>query len=223
MHRWISCFALVMAALAIAVAGRAQEPLDLDKLALGMKRNQEELRHYAWQSITTYHVNGVQRRQMVYRISYDSQGMLVKVQQSGTVAKEKLRGPDGKKLKKEQIEAAYEFALDVRSQLTGYLDPMLAEKAVRTSEVTEEGEALLLRSTGVVTAGDVVEIRLDRATHLPLSLKADSTIGDAPVTLEVRFEAADFGPYYPVHSVTRSTWNGLELSITTQDSDYVEK
>ena len=223
MHRWISCIALVMAALAIAVAGQAQEPLDLDKLALGMKRNQQELRQYAWQSITTYNVNGVQRRQTVSRVSYDSQGMLVKVQQSGTVAKEKLRGPDGKKLKKEQIEAAYEFALDVRSQLTGYLNPILAEKAVRTSEVTDEGEALLLRSTGVVTAGDVVEIRLDRAAHLPLSLKADSTIGDSPVTLEVRFEAADFGPYHPVHSVTRSTWNELELTITTDDSDYVKQ
>jgi hypothetical protein len=223
MQRWISCLVLVAAALAVAVAGRAQEPLDLDTLALGMKRNQQELRQYAWQSTTTYHVNGVQRRQAVYRIAYDSQGMLVKVQQSGTATKEKLRGADGKKLKKEQLEAAYEFALDVRSQLLGYLDPMLAEKAVRTSEVTEEGEALLLRSTGVVTAGDVVEIRLDRATHLPLSLKADSTIGDAPVTLEVRFEAADFGPYYPVHSVTRSTWSGLELTITTDDSDYVKK
>lgn len=223
MHRWISCFALVMAALAIAVAGRAQEPLDLDTLALGMKRNQQELRQYAWQSTTTYHVNGVQRRQAVYRIAYDSQGMLVKVQQSGTATKEKLRGPDGKKLKKDQLEAAYEFALDVRSQLLGYLNPMLAEKAVRTSEVTAEGETVLLRSTGVVAAGDVVEIRLDRASHRPLSLKADSTIGDAPVTLEVRFEAADFGPYYPVHSVTRSTWNGLELTITTDDSDYVTK
>lgn len=223
MQRWISRLVLVAAAIAVADGARAQQPLDLDTLALGMRRNQEELRHYAWQSITTYLVNGAQRRQTVSRVSYDSQGMLVKVQRSGTVSKEKLRGPDGKKLSKEQIEAAYEFALDARSQLTGYLNPMLAEKAVRSSEVTEDGDTLRLRSTGVVAAGDVVEILLDRASHLPLSLKADSTIGDAPVTLEVRFEAADFGPYYPVESVTRTTWNGLEVSITTQDSDYTKQ
>jgi hypothetical protein len=223
MLRVISLITGIAVAMATAVQVPAQDDLDRAAMARQMRRNQEELRRYSWQSISTYHVNGVQRRQDVYRIQYDSQGMLVKVQQSGTAVKDKLRGADGKKLKKEQLEEAYLFAVDVRSQLIGYLNPMLAEKAVQKAEVTPEGETLRLRSAGVVAAGDVVEITLDRATHLPLSLKADSTIGDAPVTLEVRFEAADFGPYYPVHSVTRSTWRGLELIITTDDSDYVKK
>ena len=47
----------------------------------------------------------------------------------------KLRGADGKKLNKKEREAAFNFVMDVKSQLDGYFNPMFAEKAVARSVV----------------------------------------------------------------------------------------
>jgi hypothetical protein len=220
MHRFISGLVIVAAAAAAAVNLCAQEGLDLGEMALGMKHNQESLKDYTWQSRITFAVNGVQKRVDEYRIRYDNSGFLERLQVSSTTDKQKVRRADGKKLSKDEREAAHDFAVEVKSQLDGYLSPLFAEKAVKTAAVTADEATYMLRSQDVVKAGDTVEITLDRATHRPLTLKATSTVGDSPVTLEVSFETLDFGPSHPVNSVTRSTWQGLELTITTADSNF---
>jgi len=223
MHRWLSHVAFTVVAVLAVAAVPAQEQLDLGDMAQRMKRNQETLRQYTWDSRITYEVDGVQKRMDAYTVRLDGNGSLEKVQVSSTVDRKKIRRADGKKLSKKEREAAHDFAVEAKSQLTGYLNPMFAEKAVSTSTLTEEEDTLVLHSADVVKTGDVVEIALDRATGHPLTLRATSTIGDSPVTLEVRFDTLEYGPSHPVHSVTRSAWQGLELTITTGDSNYVSR
>jgi len=78
----------------------AQSPPDLRAMGAGMRRNQETLRTYSWQSRITFTVNGVQRRSDVYKVAYDENGSLQRTQISGETAKGAVRGPDGKKLSK---------------------------------------------------------------------------------------------------------------------------
>jgi len=223
MRRIIAGFVFVAAAVTAAVNLCAQEPLNLDELALGVKRNQESLKDYSWESRVTFAVNGVQKRVDEFRIRYDNSGFLERLQTSSTVDKHKIRRADGKKLSKDEREAAHDFAVEVKSQLDGYLSPLFAEKAVKTGTLTANEDTYLLRARNVVKEGDEVELTLVRATRLPLTLHAVSTVGDSPVTLDVRFETLDYGPSHPVSSVTRSTWQGLELTITTANSNYVKR
>ena len=37
------------------------------------------------------------------------------------------------------------------------------------------------------------------------------------------FESLDYGPNYPAHSITTTTWQGIELKIITENSNYVEQ
>jgi hypothetical protein len=187
-----------------------------------MRRNQETLRTYTWQSRITFFVNGAQRRTDVYKVAYDENGSLQRTQLSGEIAKDKVRGPDGKKLTKKQFEAGRAFALDAKNQLDAYLSPLSAERAVSTATATIDGDNLRLESHNVVNTGDTVTITLSDATRLPKTLKATATIDGSPMTLDVTFGVLDYGPYHPAKSVTTTSWNGIPLSITTENSDYSE-
>jgi hypothetical protein len=209
-------------ALAAALPCPAQEQVDRGEMAKLLRRNQEELRDYTWESRQVYEVNGVQRRVDVYSYRYNEYDMQEKMQLSSTVTKEPLRWPNGKKLKKEEREAAVEFAREARSRLFGYLSPMFAEKAVLGAEVETVDGAIHLRSRDVMTTGDNVEIVLDAATRRPRTASVAGTLEGSPVTLELRFAYEEYGPSFAVHSVTRSSWQGLELVITTDDSKHTK-
>ncbi len=198
----------------------AQGSLDLRAMGAGMRRNQEMLRTYSWQSRITFDVNGAQRRSDVYKVAYDFNGSLQRTQIGGQTAKGKVRGPDGKKLSKKQVEAGRAFVLDASNQLDAYLNPLFAEKAVATASATVDGEDLRLESHDVVHPGDTVNIILSDATRLPRSLHATATIDGSPMQLEVTFGVLDYGPYHPARSVTTTSWNGIPLTITTENSDY---
>ncbi len=198
----------------------AQGSLDLRAMGAGMRRNQEMLRTYSWQSRVTFLVYGAQRRSDVNKVAYDGNGSLQRTQIGTETAKGKVRGPDGKKLSKKQLEAARAFVLKAKSQLDGYLSPLFAERAVATSTATVDGEVLRLQSHNVVHNGDTVEIVLSNATRLPKTLQATATIDGSPMKLEVTFGVLDYGPYHPARSVTTTSWNGIPLSITTENSDY---
>ena len=222
MNRPWSLLAPALIALAAALPCPAQEPLDRSEMAKLMRRNQEELKDYTWESRQVYEVNGVQRRVDVSSYRYNEYDMQEKMQLSSTVTKDPLRWPNGKKLKKEEREAALEFAREARSRLFGYLSPMFAEKAVLGAEAETADGAIHLRSRDVMTTGDTVEIVLDAATRRPRTAAVAGTIEGAPATLELRFAFEEYGPSFPVHSVTRSSWQGLELVITTEDSKHTK-
>jgi hypothetical protein len=158
----------------------------------------------------------------VYKVAYDANGSLQRTQISGEIAKGKVRGADGKKLSKKQMEAGRGFVMDAKNQLDAYLSPTFAERAVKTSTVTVDGDTLKLTSHDVVRPGDSVEIVLSKATRLPQTLHATANIDGSPMTLDVSFGVLDFGPYHPAKSVTTTSWDGIPLSITTENSDYSE-
>jgi hypothetical protein len=187
-----------------------------------MRRNQEELRTYTWQSRITFTVNGIQQRSDVYKVAYDENGSLQRTQISGETTKGKVRGPDGKKLSKKELEAGRAFVLDAKNELDAYLSPLFAERAVATSTATADGETLRLESHDVVHPGDTVEIVLSDASLLPKTLKATATVDGSPMTLDVTFGILDYGPYHPAKSETTTSWNGIPLTITTENSDYSE-
>jgi hypothetical protein len=198
----------------------SQESPDLQALGAGLRRNLEELQNYTCQSKITFLVDGVQRRVDVYKIRYDANGWLQRTQISGETAKGDVRGPNGKKLSKKQQEAALEFVTKAKNQLTAYLSPLFAEKAVASASVTVDGDVFRLLSRDVVNPGDTVLVTFSTATQEPKTLHATATIEGSPMELDVTFQALDFGPFCPAKSVTTTSWNGMQLTITTENSDY---
>jgi len=219
--KWLA----VLAAVAVCAGSnaRAQEQPDLRKLAEGMKRNQEELRHYTWDSKVVFEVDGVQKRVDIYTVRYVMGGMVQKMQISSEVDKKKVRLPNGKKLSKKDREVAREFVMEAKQQLDAYLNPLFAEKAVATAIATINNGTLRLRSNDVIKTGDSVEINLVQATRRPKTAQIKTAIGDSPVELEVGFESLDYGPNYPARSITTTSWQGIELKIITENSNYVEQ
>lgn len=214
--------ATTTAVIGLSMAVFAQNPPDLQTMGAGMRKNQETLRTFKWQSKVTFLVNGVQRRSDVYKVAYDENGSLQRTQTGGEVAKGKLRGPDGKNLSKKQLEDGRAFVLNAKKQLDAYLSPLFAERAVATAAATIEGEILRLESHDVVHPGDTVEIVLSNATRLPKTMTATATVDGSLMTLEVAFGVLDYGPYHPAKSVTTTAWNGIPLTITTENTDYAE-
>ena len=198
---------------------QAQE-LNLDQASAMMRRNQEELRNYTWATKQILLIDGEQRRVDGYTVRYNEDGMLERMQTSAEVAKGKVRLPDGTKLKKKDLEVAREFVLEVKGQLDGYLNPLFAEKAVRNAAVLEGDGTLLLLAKDVMTSGDTVEIILDEATKRPQTAMIKTTVEGSPVSLDVTFGSIEYGPNFPLTSVTTSQWRGLELSILTENSAY---
>jgi hypothetical protein len=201
----------------------AQEPPTLQELAARMKQNQEELRSYGWQSKIVYFVDGVQKRADVYNVEYGGDGFLEKIQINSQVDTTKILLPNGKKLSKKEREAAREFAMEAKRQVDAYLSPVLAEKAVATAVMVENGTTLRLRSQDVVTSGDTVEIEIEKASLRPLAVKVTTTVSTSPVALDMSFGSIEYGPHHPQRSTTTTEWQGLELTIITENSNYREQ
>jgi hypothetical protein len=185
-----------------------------------MRQNQEELQRYSWETKMTFFVNDQLRRSDTYKVRYVLGGMVEKMQLNSEVAKTQVRWPNGKKLKKKELEAANEFIIDVKKQLDGYLSPLFAEKAIATSKVLTGDGTLLLLSRDVVTPGDSVEIVLNQATQKAISATIKTAIEGTPVALEVTFGSIEYGPNHTERSITTSAWQGFKLSIITENSNY---
>lgn len=214
----------MFAVAAVAVSGAvAQELLNIEDAARQMRRNQEEIRQYSWKSTYTYIVNGAQRRVDEYRMRYDSDGFLEKIQERSDVAKGKLRGADGKKLNKKEREAAFNFVMDVKSQLDGYFNPMFAEKAVARSVVTSEGEVLRLDSQHVITAGDSVNLEIERSTKRPLTAHIKTVVDGSPVDYQVTFGSMEYGPNYIASSVATTEWQGIKLVMKDESTNHTKQ
>ncbi len=213
-------FAIAATIIGVSMPVVSQESPNLQALGAGLRQNLEELQNYTCQSKITFWVDGVQRRVDVYKIRYDENGWLQRTQIGGETAKGEVRGPDGKKLSKKQHEAALEFVTKARTQLTAYLSPLFAEKAVATATVTVDGDVFRLESRDVVNSGDTVVVEFSTATQEPKTLHATATIEGSPMELDVTFQVLDFGPFCPAKSVTTTSWNGIKLQITTENSDY---
>jgi hypothetical protein len=220
MNRLPRFAAIAATVIGVSMPVISQEPPDLQALGAGLRRNQEELLNYTCQSKITFLVAGVQRRVDVYKIRYDENGWLQRTQTSGEVAKGEVRGPDGKKLSKKQQEAALEFVTKAKNQLTAYLSPLFAEKAVASATVTVDGDVFRLLSRDVVNPGDTVVVEYSTATKEPKTLRATAIIEGSPMELEVTFQGLEFGPFCPAKSVTTTSWNGMQLTITTENFDY---
>jgi hypothetical protein len=216
--KWLGAVAVV--AMISGTPSLAQEQPDLSKMAKKMRQNQEELRRYSWDTKMTFLVNDELRRSDTYTVRYVMGGMVEKMQIDSEVAEGKVRGPDGKKLSKKELEAARVFVTDVKDQLDGYLNPLFAEKAVATSEVQKGDGTLLLLSRDVMTTGDTVEITLSEFTHKPIAATVKTSVEASPVALEVTFGSIEYGPNHPMRSITTSQWQGFKLSIITENSNY---
>ena len=219
MNRMKCLVAIAAMTVGVAATAPAQE-IDRSTMAKKMRKNQEELRQYSWETKMTFFVNDEMRRSDTFTVRYVMGGMVEKMQINSEVAKTKVRRPDGKKLSKKELEAAREFIIDVKNQLDGYLSPLFAEKAVATSKVLMGDGTILLLSQGVVTSGDTVEITLTEGTHRPVSAKVKTAIEGTPVALDMTFGTIDYGPNHPERSITTSEWQGFKLSIITENSNY---
>ena len=213
---------VVAVAVMSVVAVTTVHAQDLDLRAMGkkMRQNQEDLRRYSWETKLTFSVNDQLRRSDTYSVRYVMGGQVEKMQIDSQVSKNKVRWPNGKKLKKKELEAAREFIVGVKDQLDGYLNPLFAEKAVATSKVLKGDGDLLLLSHDVMTTGDSVEITLDAATRKATSAKIRTTVEGTPVALDVTFGTLEYGPNHPLKSITTSEWQGFKLSIVTENSNY---
>jgi len=220
MKRTTTVFAVAITVLGGAAHLQSQEPVDLQKVGAAVRVNQEEIRTYSWQSRVTYMVDGMQRKVEVFKVEYGENDWMQRTQIGGETAKGTVKGPDGKKLSKKQQEAALDFVAKAKNQLDAYLSPLFAEKAVATATTTVEGEDLILLSQNVVNKGDTVKFSLSNATRAPKTLNVSATIEGSPMQLDVTFGVLEWGPFHPAKSVTTTSWNGMQLQITTENSDY---
>jgi len=214
---------ILVAVVSVLGCGVAHaQDIDLATMSRMMRANQEELRGYSWETTMTFLIDGERRRSDTFRVRYVMGGMLEKMQIASEVAKGPVRGPDGKKLNKKELEAAREFVLSVKDQLDGYLNPLFAEKAVATSSARIENGTITLESRNVVTAGDSVVITLSETSRKPLTAAVRTTVDGTPVALDVSFDTIEYGPNFPSRSVTTSEWRGMAVTITTENSAYQE-
>ena len=223
MNRLKTLVAVVAMTTIVGTVALAQELPDPRKMAAGMRKNQEELRKYSWNSTVSFQVDGVQRRIDTYSMRYVMGGSLQNMQLSSKVEKGKIRRPDGKKFSKKELEAAREFVLEAKRQLDNYLNPMFAEKAVASATAMTNEETLILLSRDVIKTGDTVEIELVQSSLRPLSAKITTSIDDSPVELDVTFGSIDYGPNHPARSITTTAWQGMKLTITTMNYNYTKQ
>jgi hypothetical protein len=134
----------------------------------------------------------------------------------------KVRGADGKKLSKKELEAARAFVYEARRQVDDYLNPLFAEKAVATAVASTDDRMLYLRSRDVVKEGDSVEIGLVKETLQPLTLSAETAVEGSPVELEVTFGEIEYGPFISERSVITTTWQGMRLTIITENFNHTK-
>lgn len=215
---------LLFASVTVGVLGvaglAAQSTPDQQFMASLLRKNQEELRKYSWKSKHVYSIDDIQKRVAEYSEKYFSNGTKQKMEIGRQVDKEKVRRANGKKLKKKEREAAYQFVMEVQSQFDTYLNPLFAEKAVATATMTNEGDTLILRSQDVVTNGDSVEIRFVLPDELPTTAIVTTTVEGSPVSLTIEFDKLEAGPVYPKRSTTKADWQEFHLEVTTENSDY---
>ncbi len=216
----MKCLVAIAAMTVVAATSAHAQDIDLRKRSKQMRQNQEELQRYSWESKMTFLVNDQLRRSDTYTVRYVMGGMVEKMQIDSKVSKEKIRWPNGKKLKKKELEAARVFVTDVKNQLDGYLNPLFAEKAIATSKVLKGDGTLVLLSHDVVTSGDSVEIILNGMTQRAISATIKTAIDGSPVALEITFGAIEYGPNYTERSITTSEWQGFKLSIITENSNF---
>ncbi len=216
----MKCLVAIAAMTVVAATSAHAQDIDLRKRSKQMRQNQEELQRYSWESKMTFLVNDQLRRSDTYTVRYVMGGMVEKMQIDSKVSKEKVRWPNGKKLKKKELEAARVFVTDVKNQLDGYLNPLFAEKAIATSKVLKGDGTLVLLSHDVVTSGDSVEIILNGMTQRAISATIKTAIDGSPVALEITFGAIEYGPNYTERSITTSEWQGFKLSIITENSNF---
>jgi hypothetical protein len=215
---------VMVVAVAVTASGFsvAEEQPDLQKMASEMRKNQEAIRQYAWESKIRFEIDGVKKREDLVRVRYDMNGFMEKVQVSSEVDGAKVRGADGKKLSKKEREAAHAFVYEARRQLDNYLNPLFAEKAVATAVASADDRHLYLKSSDVVKDGDSVEIRILKATMQPLTAAVKTAVEGSPVELEVAFGVIEYGPFITKRSVTKTMWNGLELAIITENFNHTK-
>jgi hypothetical protein len=72
----------------------------------------------------------------------------------------------------------------------------------------------------VVTTGDSVLITLDQSTKRPLTAVIRTTVEGTPVALDVTFGSIEYGPNHVSKSITTSAWQGMKLTIITENSNY---
>jgi hypothetical protein len=220
MNRLTRLVVITAIGVVASTAALAQQALDLSGLGVQMRRNQEALRQYSWQTKMSFLINDQLRRADTFTVRYVMGGMVEKMQIDSEVAKGKVRGADGKKLSKDELEVGRQFVIDVKNQLDGYLNPLFAEKAVKTATARAENGKLILESRDVMTTGDTVRITLDEATRRPLTAEVRTALEGSPVALDVSFDSIEYGPNYPSRSITTSEWRGLKLTIITENSNY---
>jgi hypothetical protein len=216
----LKCLAAIAAMIVAAIPTADAQEIDRSVMAKRMRQNQEELRQYSWQTKLTFLVNDEMRRSDTFTVRYVMGGMVEKMQIDSQVTKGKVRGPDGKKLSKKELEAAQQFIIDVKNQLDGYLNPLFAEKAVANAKQLKGDGTILLIAQDVMNTGDTVEITLTEMTHKPLSAKVSAAVDGQPVSLDVTFGSIEYGPNHPQRSITTSEWQGFKVSIITENSNY---
>jgi len=209
--------------LLASVAVFAQPDLDVQQVADGMKKNQEALRDYAWQSRVSVEVDGEENKVDLYQVRYNMSGELEKTRMGGEAKEKKVRGPIRKNKAKKMKKGAQEFAEELGNQIESYLWPESLAKALTTSFARADGGALMLLSQDVVQDGDSVEFSLVEATKQPMTLKIETTADDSPVNVEVTFQKLDDGPNYAAQTVVNTVFEGKKVKIVTENFSYAKQ
>jgi len=142
----------------------AQPNLDVQQVADGMKKSQEALSNYAWQSRVSVSVDGEEQKVDLYQVRYNMSGELEKTRMGGEADEKKVRGPIRRSVAKSKKKKVHEFTEYLGKTVESYLWPESLSKALTTSFVRAEGGAVTLISKDVVQDGDSVEISLVEAT-----------------------------------------------------------
>ena len=215
----VGSFALLLANAAVL----AQSDLDVQQVAEGMKKNQQALSDYAWQSRVSLSVDGEEKKVDLYQVRYNMSGELEKTRMGGEADEKKVRGPVRKRMAKSKKKDMQKFAEELGNQVESYLWPESLSKALSTAFARADGGALLLLSQDVVQKGDSVEIGLVEATKQPMTLTIETTADESPVTVEVTFQKLEDGPNYAAQTVVNTVFDGKKVKIVTENFSYAKQ
>ena len=216
-----------LAVLGIALVGSsAIAEVDHDQLSLDISKansaNMEKMKAFIWKKASQVLMEGEDKVDLLNEVSIGDDGKVSVVNldvESHVKKKRGLRGrvqqqamEDNAKYVEGAIQHAASYIYMTKGQLLDFFSK---------AKITDEKGVLTATASDVLVKGDQLTIQVDKATKLFISKSFSSSMGDDPITGEIRYEEFSSG----ISHVSTSTLNlpAKNAVIKSTNKDFVKR
>ena len=200
--------------------------VDRDQLSLDISEadaaNTEKLKAFLWKKASVVTIDGEEKMNMLNEISIGEDNKINVTNLDAQTSVKQKRGIRGKiqqstaENNSEYMQGAIEHALAYIYMSKGQLLDFFSK-----AEITDKDGVLEATASDIFVKGDKLTVKVESATKLFLYKKFSSTMGEDPISGEIKYKKFTTG----VSHVTESTLNlpAKKAVIKSSNRDYVQK